>query len=1084
MSIQLPLLPTEQIKLLSEEAKADTQNAQELFIKSVLGRDFKTEIPELTDNKAKRFESLLYGLETIGEDLLQRSAAGAFDDDRSNIWGKLLWPAYRIRRTIGLAEEFTNGGRRPDDSLLLEAINGILANRHPELRLRLKWINLETPTDSDIIWDEYLWVEIRRSFLLITRKDRGFADIELAANIILDLKKKQENREQELIVRFNEEEEQEARLSTHLALLRTVGLYNLARVVEITAHFIMNEPIRTVRGRQLAVAGVKGEIDRFLFSAKEAFSMSDRYLPFLAARLGTACKALIDSSIFSQTLPARVRDLLLNLADKTSDKPILELWHAQREAINTRLLDPTRTAVVLSLPTSSGKTLLAEMAMIQAWADMPDSRIVYLAPTRALVTQISLTLKRDLGKQGLSVRVATPVFELDPVENEVLQGDYNILITTPEKLDLLIKEEHPSVEQISLIVVDEAHNLADKERGAKLELLLATLRREHPETRFLLMTPFASNAKDIARWLGDDKGQAVLIDWKPNDRILAAVQTERKKGKTQLYLHTLKTVHSDCPAGVKIHIGDIQEGITNSKGKITLATTEKLVELKKKGILVLAGSRQKAEEKAKEIASKIDVVSDSPAVDLVIRFLETEAGGEHPLANLLRKRVAFHHAGLSSEARYFVERLVEEGEVFILCATTTLAQGVHFPLSTAIIETVHRSYPKRDNWIHEDMAPHEFWNIVGRVGRTLEDPLGIIMFPVTGKKDIEKWEEYLGKDARTVIGALFKALQSIKEYKEIYFSLNLIENQMAISAFLQYILHALSLTSVEDVLQDLEGVLRSSFVYSEVKRESSELADFFIRFTRRYLDHLNEKKGNTLSAFAKLADGTGFSSPSVDEIWKDWFGKGTMSNWKDINLFPEDGSYSETLVETLRTLSRIPEIKLGTYEVGSFSPERVARITIKWVNGVSLSQLAQEEYKGNLLECTRHVYSAITNLIPWGLRAVQKLAFAGKKEKEEVDWDSLDILPAMIFHGVRSKEAIALRMLNVPRSLAEGLAKEWKKIGKVDFSKTEDWLSATNSDQWERSLPKDSKIKGEEAKKMWEILNGQIEWKEAFKATK
>ncbi|MFH0775598.1 MAG: DEAD/DEAH box helicase [bacterium] len=1076
MSIKLPLVPTEQIELLNKLAMSDTQEAQGLFIRLILSRDFKTEIPILNDDKVRQFENLLYGLETVGEDLLQRSKAGAFDSARSEIWRKLLWPAYRIRRTISLAKEIQN----PDDALLLESINGILANRHPELRLHLKWIDLKTPTDSIIIWDEYLWSEIRRAFLLITRKDGGFTDIELAANIIFDLKKKQENREQELIVNFDKENipEHEARLKTHLAFLRAVGLYNLARVVEITTHFIMNEPIRTVRGRQFAVAGVKGEIDRFLFSAKEAFSLSDRYLPFFAMRIGTACKSLIDSSIFSQTLPARVKDLLLNLADKASDKPILELWHAQQEAINTRLLDPTRTAVVLSLPTSSGKTLLAEMVIIQAWTDMPDSRIVYLAPTRALVTQISLTLKRDLGKQGMSVRVATPVFELNPVEREILQGNYNILVTTPEKIDLLIKEEHPSVEKISLVVVDEAHNLSDKERGAKLEFVLATLRREYPGTRFLLMTPFASNAKDIARWLGDESGQAILIDWKPNDRILAAVGTGQKKEKSQLQLHTLETVHSDCPAGIKIHIGDVQKGIT-SKEQITLTTVEKLVELEKRGIFVLASSRKIAEERAKEVANKIDKVSDSPAVDMVIRFLETEAGGKHPLADLLKKRVAFHHAGLSSEARYFIERLTEEGEILVICATTTLAQGVHFPLSIAIIETVHRTFPKKGNWIHEDMSPQEFWNIVGRVGRTLQDPLGIIMFPSTGKKDIEKWEKYLDKDSGIVTSALIKALQAIKEYKDIYFTLTLIENQMALSAFLQYILHALSLSSVKDVLQDLEGVLRSSFVYSEVKKESSELADFLIKFTRNYLDYLKEKKGNTLDAFAKLADGTGFSSPSVDEIWKDWFGKGMISDWQEINLFPEDGSLSNTLVESLRTLSRIPEIKIGTYEEGPFSAERVARITIKWVNGVSLSQIAKNEYEDDLLKCTQHIYSVITNLIPWGLRAVQKLAFAGKKE---INWDSLDILPAMIFHGVRSKEAIALRMLNVPRGFAEGLAKEWKKnTEKIDFLKAEEWLSTTTSDQWERSLPKGSKIKGKEAKKMWEILNGRIEWKEVFR---
>jgi len=134
-----------------------------------------------------------------------------------------------------------------------------------------------------------------------------------------------------------------ARFATRIKLMRAAGLYNLARVVEITAFFIIGEPVRIARGRQLSVAGIKGEIDRFLFGAREAFLGSDSYLAVLANKLGIACKKLIDSSVFSLTLPQRVKELLLSLANKSVDKPVLELWYAQKEALNKRLLDPTRT---------------------------------------------------------------------------------------------------------------------------------------------------------------------------------------------------------------------------------------------------------------------------------------------------------------------------------------------------------------------------------------------------------------------------------------------------------------------------------------------------------------------------------------------------------------------------------------------------------------------------------------------------------------------------------------------------------------------------------------------------------------------
>lgn len=584
-----------------------------------------------------------------------------------------------------------------------------------------------------------------------------------------------------------------ARFATRIKLMRAAGLYNLARVVEITAFFIIGEPVRIARGRQLSVAGIKGEIDRFLFGAREAFLGSDSYLAVLANKLGIACKKLIDSSVFSLTLPQRVKELLLSLANKSVDKPVLELWYAQKEALNKRLLDPTRTAIVLSLPTSAGKTLLAEMVIAQTWGDKPEAKIIYLAPTRALVTQVSLTLKRDLGQRGISVKVATPVFELDPVEDEILKERFDILVTTPEKLSLLVREEHPAVEHISLVVVDEAHNLADKERGAKLELLLAMLRRERPEARFLLMTPFMSNAGDIARWLGGDAGQSIIIDWKPNDRILATIETGKKPNRRErvrpLQLHTLENAHSDCPAGVKISLGDVSESIKGSKKRIIIEAVKRLIEARKRGILLLAGTREDAQEWAEIFAGNIPVAADnSSSIDLVARFLETETGGGHPLSNLLRKRVAFHHAGLSSEARYFVERLVEEKEVFILCATTTLAQGVHFPLSVGLIESFRRRrYYKNKRFYWENISPFEFWNIVGRVGRTLEEPLGLIAFPAAENKHRQEWEEYLRKDSDVIKSVLIEVLETIERYEKIRFSASLIKEQMALSDFLQFI---------------------------------------------------------------------------------------------------------------------------------------------------------------------------------------------------------------------------------------------------------------------------------------------------------
>lgn len=487
---------------------------------------------------------------------------------------------------------------------------------------------------------------------------------------------------------------------------------------------------------------------------------------------------------------------------------------------------------------------------------------------------------------------------------------------------------------------------------------------------------------------------------------------------------------------------------------------------------MLAASRPKAVNRAESLAKNRPKVENYPSIDLVCRFLDTEAGGDHPLSHLLKRGVAFHHAGLSPEARYFVERLVEESSISIICATTTLAQGVNFPLSAAVIEGYHRSKRIKGQWLKEEIKPWELWNIAGRVGRTLQDSVGTIAFASTGAKDIRKIQEFLMKDADIVVSSLIDTLAKL-EGQDVTFGIDLINSYKSLSAFLQFLVHALTVVGKESLREELEDLLRSSFAYLEAQKKSQAMADQLIRLAKNYIDDLEHRKGSRLSAFAKLADGTGFSSPSVDKIFLDWRDKTQLFDWKTVDLFPVEEKVSDTLSNVMRTLGTIPEIRLGDHESGTFNPVRIARITTAWVNGRSLLDIATNEYDGDLLECTRHIYSAITNLVPWGLRAIQKVSFAGR---DDVEWAEMDLIPSMVFHGVRSKEAIALRMLNVPRFLAENMATRIRKLN-ISLEKVDTWLSETSKDDWSQSLPIGSSINGPECKLLWEIIDGHKPWK-------
>jgi hypothetical protein len=1076
MGISLPLDPSKQIDQLVQATKEYTENAKELYIKAIFAKELKSSIPRMNGN-AQVFKEQLFGLETVGFELVKKASLGIIENGQKEPWRELIWPAYRLRRSLEICGNGDRSLKKIIDELFSETINGIVAHRQPELRLRLSEINnfdLRVSIQGGLRWDEYLEIEIKRAFLLLTRKLDGYLDLDAAIRIINQLREVQAKGEKTL----DGISDQALKQST---AIKTLALYHCAKAVELTIEFVcgiaQSDPKKRISNQ-----GTKDEIDRFIFNAREITSGIDPILRQEFGWLGQACHALIDASVFSLTRMPGIRNFILDLSSREKEKPILEFWYPQRQAIIRDLLNPAKTAIVLSLPTSSGKTLLAEMAITQAYKDESDKRVVYLAPTRALVTQISLTLKKDLHSQGLKVRVATPSFELSPIESDILRGDFNVLVTTPEKFDLLIRRDHESVKNISLVIVDEAHNIADEERGAKLEMLLATLRRER-ECKFLLMTPFARNAKDLAFWLGQDQGADIVIDWKPNDRVVGIVKKGKKiknSLKRELLFETLESEHCDCPQKMDFVLSAVPEK-TSSKETIAIESTKLFSKIKKGGVLLLAASRRDAVERAEVIAESLDDIETPRAVNIVCRFLDTEANNKHPLTSLLQKGVAFHHAGLSPEARYFVERLVEEGNVKIICATTSLAQGVNFPLSAAVIESYHRSNPQK-NFIQEEVKPWEFWNIAGRVGRTLQDNLGTIAFASfgtradkKGKKDVDKIQGFLNKEADIVKSSLLSMLESLNG-QTLYYSTNNVENYKALSAFLQYILHAITSNGVKefDDSSTVIKLLQSSLVFHESQKKGQIFSDYLLRLANEYVQKLKNDKGSSLAGYASIADGTGFSSPSVDHILKTgWRDKPDISEWKPEKIFSSTITADDPLAKIIKTLGEIPEIRLGTHEKGTFNPVRIARITSMWVNGVSLSDIAEKEYNNNLLECTKHIYSAITNLVPWGIQAIQRISFAGDNN---INWDDIDLIPAMVLHGVKTKEAIALRMLNVPRFIAEKIANTIRREN-IALNSIDEWLDKSDNKLWQSALPSGAAIKGSECKHLWEIIEGKKSWR-------
>lgn len=941
-------------------------------------------------------------------------------------------------------------------------VDGLIGERWAELGMLLRERKPEQylALPGGLAWEQEILLRVCRAFVLLCRKGGGWDDVRAASaevHLLRDLQ-----RDREALADGDERDRGEA--------ARLILRYNLAKIVDLVAEYTItgtpaDASVRLRRHRANAEAIVALGVER------------DPDAEHVADLLWRGAQALLIASIWTlarRGLGAKVDEFIQRLVGH-QQSPVLELWPSQRGAMSQSLLDPAKRAIVVEMPTSAGKTLLAEFAIVQALALYPERTVAYVVPTRALVNQITRRLRRDIEPLGFTVEAAIPVFEIDPKEDELLRQDVSVLVVTPEKLDLLLRTDHPVVEHLSLVVADEAHNLGTDARGARLELLLATLRRERADSRFLLLTPFVPNGEELALWLAGDGAEATIsIDWKPSERVAALAKWKKRRlGPQELMLHSIPSAHHvDINTEVDINLGNAGAIATArgargaSKAAVSASAALKLAE--RGGVLTLCYGRKTAESRAAEIDAVREPRAHSSFADSVINFAKAELGAEHPLARHLEKGVAFHHAGLSHDLRYLIELLIDGGDIDAVCGTTTLAQGVNFPIGTVIIETLDKPADRGRN----PMTFSEFWNIAGRAGRAMRDRVGLVVFPVTTGAQEADVREFLRASAADVASALIDTLTDAVTSAE-KFDLGFVRSHKTFAVFLQYLTHALRVGGADVAGAQLQDLLRSSLVYFQLESSDRRAADDLVRATTRYLESI----AGTDRGWLALADGTGFSLPSVGylsavQAERELHLERTAA-WADNALF---GADPQPLTDIIDVIGQIPELSLGHRETGGFNPGIVAGVVSDWVSGSTVSEIAARRFShldisnDDRLRLTSHyLHSKLVGQVPWGMGALQRVTL-----REEGALEKVGHIPSLIFYGVRSREAALLRMAGVPRIAAEGLAGRWRELepDASSFPAVRRWVDELPVEAWDQAVAGRDAVSGSDARAVWTALAG------------
>jgi helicase len=396
----------------------------------------------------------------------------------------------------------------------------------------------------------------------------------------------------------------------------------------------------------------------------------------------------------------RLRDLQLDpqVIQLLEGEGLDQLYPPQEDAVKAGVLEGKN--LVLASPTASGKTLVAELCIIKHVLER-HGKAIYLSPLRALASEKFREFQRysSIKKPGGgNVRVGISTGDYDSSDQWL--GRYDVILSTNEKADSLLRHKAPWMNELSLVVADEVHLLTEHNRGPTLEVVLTRLTEINPKMQVLALSATVRNAEEVGEWL---HAGSVTTDWRPvplREGIYQDGQVQFREGNSRVV-----SGQANSPA-LDIALDVVSRG---GQALIFSETRRSAVEMGRKAALALKGEIPKPEQRS------LDAISN--------RILSS--GEKTRLSEALASQVltgaGFHHAGLPGPHRGIVEESFREGRIKILAATPTLAAGVNLPARAVIISSYERYEPGFGRY---PISVLEYKQFCGRAGRPKYDKFG------------------------------------------------------------------------------------------------------------------------------------------------------------------------------------------------------------------------------------------------------------------------------------------------------------------------------------------------------------------------
>jgi helicase len=380
-----------------------------------------------------------------------------------------------------------------------------------------------------------------------------------------------------------------------------------------------------------------------------------------------------------------------------SEQGLTKLYPPQQEAVKAGLLEGK--SILVAAPTASGKTLIAVLAMM-SFLSKKEGKIVYLTPLRALASEKFAEFKKlEKVDFGRPVNITISTGDFDSVDKELENSD--VIVLTNEKMDSLIRHGAEWIDKIGLVVADEVHLIGEPDRGPTLEIILTKLKELPSRPQILALSATMTNSEELSRWLGC---KLVQSEWRP------VPLTEGIFDGGTILWNNGNSTEIDCsirgPA-IDLCLDTVKSG---GQSLVFAETRARSVSLATKGADAVAKLLTREEKKELEQVSA-KILDDNEHTEMV-----------KTLANLLKKGVGFHHAGLNQNCRETVEAEFRNGKIKLLASTPTLAAGVNLPARRVVISSIARFDAKSAS--NKPISVLEYKQLCGRAGRPQYDKFG------------------------------------------------------------------------------------------------------------------------------------------------------------------------------------------------------------------------------------------------------------------------------------------------------------------------------------------------------------------------